>query len=67
MIKSQKGLTFPPLGFSFESKICFEALKSIVEALELIVEALESIYEVGYTFFGVFRLGLAGNEDIHQR
>jgi hypothetical protein len=30
-------------------------------ALESIFEALESIFEVGFEFFGVFRLGLAGN------
>jgi hypothetical protein len=27
------------------------------EALEMIFEALESIFEVGFVFFGVFRLG----------
>jgi hypothetical protein len=33
-------------------------------ALESIFEALESIFEVGFEFFGVFRLGLAGNEEV---
>jgi hypothetical protein len=32
-------------------------------ALESIFEALESIFKVGFEFFGVFRLGLAGNEE----
>jgi hypothetical protein len=35
--------------------------------IESIVEALKSIFEVGFAFFGVFQLGLAGNEDIRQR
>jgi hypothetical protein len=53
-------VNIPPLGFSFESKISFEALESIVEALE-------SIFYVGFAFFDVFQLGLAGNKDIHLR
>jgi hypothetical protein len=32
-------------------------------ALESIFEALKSIFEVVFEFFGVFRLGLAGNEE----
>jgi hypothetical protein len=32
-------------------------------ALESIFEALELIFDVGFEFFGVFRLGLAGNEE----
>jgi hypothetical protein len=33
-------------------------------ALELIFEALESIFKVGFEFFDVFWLGLAGNEEV---
>jgi hypothetical protein len=29
--------------------------------------ALESIFEVGFEFFGVFRLSLARNEESHRR
>jgi hypothetical protein len=36
-------------------------------ALESIFEALETIFEVGFEFFGVFLLGLAGNEESRQR
>jgi hypothetical protein len=35
----------------------------IFEALESIFETLESIFEVWFVFFGVFRLGLALNEE----
>ena len=45
--KIPKRVNLPPLGFSFESKISFEALESIVKALE-------SIFEVEFAFFGVF-------------
>jgi hypothetical protein len=35
-------------------------------ALESIFEALESIFDVEFEFFGVFRLGLAGNEEFTE-
>jgi hypothetical protein len=35
--------------------------------LELIFEALETIFEVGFEFFGVFQLDLAGNEESPRR
>jgi hypothetical protein len=36
-------------------------------ALESIFEALETIFEVGFKFFGVSRLDLAGNEESPRR
>jgi hypothetical protein len=45
----------------------FDALESSFEALETIFEALELIFEVGFVFFGVLRLGLAGNEECRRR
>jgi hypothetical protein len=45
----------------------FEALELSCEALEMGFDALESIFDVGFVFFGVFRLGLAGNEECHRR
>jgi hypothetical protein len=36
-------------------------------ALESIFEALETIFEVGFEFFSVFRLDLAGNEESPRR
>jgi hypothetical protein len=42
-------------------------LKTIFEALEMEFDALESIFEVGFMFFGAFRLGLAGNEERRWR
>jgi hypothetical protein len=33
----------------------------------MIFEALESIFEVGFEFFGVFRLGLVGNEESRRK
>jgi hypothetical protein len=36
-------------------------------ALKSIFEALETIFEVGFEFFGVFWLDLAGNEEIPRR
>jgi hypothetical protein len=38
--------------------------KKNFEALESIFEVLESIFEVELVFFSVFRLGLAGNEEV---
>jgi hypothetical protein len=45
----------------------FEALESSFDALETEFDALESSFEVGFMFFGVFRLGLAGNEERRRR
>ena len=45
----------------------FEALESSFEALEMEFDALESIFEVGFVFFGIFWLGLAGNEERRRR
>jgi hypothetical protein len=53
-------VNFQNLGFSFKSKTIFEAL-------ETEFDALESIFEVGFVFFGVFRLGLAGNEERRRK
>jgi hypothetical protein len=41
-----------------------EKKKNKFEALESIFEALKSIFEVELVFFSVFRLGLAGNEEV---
>jgi hypothetical protein len=61
-------VNFQNLGFSFEFKNdSFEALKSSFEALETDFDALESIFEVGFVFFGVFRLGLVENEERRWR
>jgi hypothetical protein len=49
-IPNPSWVNFQNLGFSFESKMIFEALESSFEALE-------SIFEVEFVFFGVFRLG----------
>jgi hypothetical protein len=46
-------------------KTIFETLELSFEALETEFDALESIFEVGFVFFGVFRLGLAENEERH--
>jgi hypothetical protein len=48
-------------------KTIFEALESSFEALEMEFDALKSIFEVGFMFFGVFRLGLAGNEERRRK
>jgi hypothetical protein len=48
-------------------KTIFEALESSFEALETEFVALESIFEVGFMFFGVFQLGLAGNGERRRR
>jgi hypothetical protein len=54
-------VNLPPLGFSFE------ALETNFVALKSIFEALETIFDVGFEFFCVFRLGLAGNEESRWR
>jgi hypothetical protein len=48
-------------------KMIFKALESSFETLETEFDAFESSFEVGFMFFGVFRLGLAGNEERRQR
>jgi hypothetical protein len=39
----------------------------IFESLESSFKTLELIFEVGFVFFGVFRLGLARNEERRRR
>jgi hypothetical protein len=48
-------------------KTIFKTLESSFVALETEFDALKSIFEVGFVFFGVFRLGLAGNEEHRRR
>jgi hypothetical protein len=48
-------------------KTIFEELELSFEVLETEFDALESIFEVGFVFFGAFRLGLAENEERRRR